>query len=84
MNLYLVHSCKSEWDCYCFAYSANKAKMLVAHEMGEEYINMRYDTLYRGANVPIEVAVLDNEHPEYKYVKQCGFKYEEERDESNV
>ena len=84
MNLYLVHSCESEWVCYCFAHSANKAKTLVAHELDEQYINMRYNTLYRGANVPFEVAVLDDEQPEYKYVKQCGFEYEEEYDESNI
>lgn len=78
MNLYLVYSCESEWGCYCFAHSANKAKMLVSYEMDDEYINMRYKTLYRGANVPFEVVVLDDEQSEYQYVKQCGFKYEEE------
>ena len=57
MNLYLVHSCESEWGLYCFAHSANKAKMLVAHEMDDEYINMRCETIRRGVNVPFEVVV---------------------------
>lgn len=78
MNLYLVHSCESEWGCYCFAHSANKAKMLVAHEMDDEYINMRYETLRRGVNVPFEVVVLDDEQPEYEHVKRCGFEYKED------
>ena len=64
MNLYLVRSCESEWGCYCFAHSPNKAKMLVSHEMNDKYINMRYTTLYGGANVPFEAVVLDDEQPD--------------------
>lgn len=52
--------------------------MLVAHEMDDEYINMRYETLRRSVNVPFEVVVLDDEQPEYEHVKRCGFEYKED------
>ena len=78
MNLYLVHSCESEWGCYCFAHSANKAKQLVAHEMDDEYVNMRYSTLRRGVNAPWEGVVADEDDAAYAYVKQCGFEYNED------
>ena len=75
MNLYLVHSRESEWGCYCFAHSANKAKRLVAKAMDYEYANMRYSTLRRGVNEPWEVVVESEDDAAYAYVKQCGFEY---------
>ena len=78
MNLYIVYSCESEWGCYCFARSANKAKMLVAHEMDDEYVNMRCKMLRRGVNEPWEVAVVSEDDEAYAYVKQCGFEYKED------
>lgn len=77
MNLYLVHSCESEWGCYCFARSANRAKQIVAHEMNDEYVNMRYKTLKRGVNIPLETAVTDKDHFAYAHLQRCGFEYKE-------
>lgn len=82
MNLYWVYICESEWGCYCFAHSPNKAKMLVAHEFDVKHTDMRYKTLEKGVNVSFEAAVSCEEQPEYEHVKRCGFEYaENEEDE---
>lgn len=42
MNLYRVYPKDSNWSCFCFADTRNRAKTLVAHEFDDtDYIDLR-------------------------------------------
>jgi hypothetical protein len=80
MNLYTVGDYRSDWVCYCFATTVNRARTMVADHFGEKYIHMRGSLLKRGVNVSCPVVVDCAEHELYPKVVECGYRYAEDGD----
>ena len=81
MNLYQVWTSEYDWCAYCIAPTRSKAKLMVAHEFGEEYTDMRCKTIRKGVNAGF-ACVIDSElHPLYHFVTEFGCCYVDENGE---
>ena len=75
MNLYSVCDKHYEWCCYVFAPTRNRAKVLVAQHLFQDYIDLRSQCLKKGVNIPYCLVVDCPEDESYDLVLKCGYKY---------
>lgn len=83
MNLYLVTDANYDWACFAFDTSRERAKLRVAKEYGNEYIEMRCKTLKKEVNVPLPMLVTDADDEGYDIVLQCGYHYDTDEEEGD-
>ena len=76
MNLYMVMDANYDWCCFAFDTSRERAKLRVAKEFDNEYIEMRCKTLKKGVNVPLPMLVTHPDDEGYDIVLQCGYQYD--------
>lgn len=82
MNLYRVCDKHWTWCCYVFAPTRNKAKMLVANHLFEEYIYLRSQCLKKNVAIDHCLVVDSPEDNGYDLVQQCGYRYLTEEEEA--
>ena len=76
MNLYKVSDASYAWCAFTFAVKANYAKLMVAHEFNEEYINLRCKTIKKDVGGEPEVCDGNSER-----LLECGAQYAEADDD---